>query len=154
MVLKTKLRLRKNTKYSQNDLKIVWYAVFAQGHFILTYLTALCKVNFSSSLSNIWCASPSLPYKQCLLFRRVSISTSSSSNNCEILSMLYHAIVWQLPLLAHPGPARDAIHCALLSLFIASSLLPAPSSTGFSHHQKDLTFVAFISSFWSGCLWC
>ena len=42
-------------------------------------------------------------------------------------------ILWQLPLLAHPGPANDAIHWALRSLLISSSnriattLLPAAS---------------------------
>ena len=36
-----------------------------------------------------------------------------------------HTRVWQLPLLAHPGPAKDAIHCALLSLLISSTCLIA-----------------------------
>ena len=42
-------------------------------------------------------------------------------------------ILWQLPFLAHPGPANDAIHWALRSLLISSSnliataLLPAAS---------------------------
>ena len=44
-----------------------------------------------------------------------------------------HNNEWQLPLLAHPGPSKDAIHCARLSLLISSSrliattLLPAAS---------------------------
>ena len=47
-----------------------------------------------------------------------------------------HTRVWQLPLLAHPGPAKDAIHCALLSLLISSTclmataLLPAALAAG------------------------
>ena len=49
-----------------------------------------------------------------------------------ILSQIY-CTLWQLPLLAQPGPAKDAIHWALLSLLISSSnliataLLPAAS---------------------------
>ena len=35
--------------------------------------------------------------------------------------------VWQLPLLAQPGPDKDAIHCALLSLLISSTCLMATS---------------------------
>ena len=75
MVLKTKLRLRKNTKYFQNYLKIVWYTVFAQKTLSWPTWLPMCKVNFSSSSSNIWCDNPSLLYKQCLLFRWVSIFT-------------------------------------------------------------------------------
>ena len=37
--------------------------------------SALVQRIFSSFLSNIWCAHPSSPYKQCLFFRSVSIST-------------------------------------------------------------------------------
>ena len=33
------------------------------------------------------------------------------------------SILWQPPLLAQPGPANDAIHWALLSLLISSSIL-------------------------------
>ena len=35
--------------------------------------------------------------------------------------------VWQVPLLAQPGPDKDAIHCALLSLLISSTCLMATS---------------------------
>ena len=44
-----------------------------------------------------------------------------------------YCILWQLPPLAQPGAANDAIHCALLSRLISSSnliattLLPAAS---------------------------
>ena len=50
-----------------------------------------------------------------------------------MIQWCFHSSEWQLPLLAHPGPANDAIHWALLSLLISSScliattLLPAAS---------------------------
>ena len=37
----------------------------------------------------------------------------------------HRSILWQPPLLAQPGPANDAIHWALLSLLISSSILIA-----------------------------
>ena len=35
----------------------------------------------------------------------------------------HKSILWQPPLLAQPGPANDAIHWALLSLLMSSSIL-------------------------------
>ena len=63
---------------------------------------------------------------------------SWSNTQCQIVKYNLHAIVWQLPLLAHPGPANDAIHCSLLSLFIASSIINitkylTPRSSIFDH---------------------
>ena len=66
-------------------------------------------------------------------YKIFKIRTENAISNSKIQWLNLHAIVWQLPLLAQPGPANDAIHCALLSLFIASvnlmasSLLPAAS---------------------------
>ena len=36
-----------------------------------------------------------------------------------------HMRVWQFPLLAQPGPDREAIHCAFLSFLSCSSCLIA-----------------------------
>ena len=57
----------------------------------------------------------------------------NEDNHSAELFLWNSQFLWQLPLLAHPGPAKDAIHWALLSLLfsssrlIASSLLPAAS---------------------------
>ena len=43
----------------------------------------------------------------------------------EIRLQNHTSILWQPPLLAQPGPANEAIHWALLSLLISSSILIA-----------------------------
>ena len=47
--------------------------------------------------------------------------------------------MWQLSLLAHPGrgPANDAIHCALLSLFSAFVIFMASCLLGGGGHQSN-----------------
>ena len=40
------------------------------------------------------------------------------------VALLLH-MPWHLPLLAQPGPRREAIHCAFLSSFICASILIA-----------------------------
>ena len=61
----------------------------------------------------------------------IHLKASSQGFNSRL--QLNHTRVWQLPCLAQPGPDRDAIHWALLSLLISStnlmatSLLPAAS---------------------------
>ena len=39
--------------------------------------------------------------------------------------LFFHHNPWHLPLLAQPGPLREAIHCAFLSSFICASILIA-----------------------------
>ena len=67
----------------------------------------------------------------------------------EIILCQIYCTLWQLPLRAQPGPAKDAIHWALLSLLISSSnliataLLPAASfAAGEIFLVGDLLFIA------------
>ena len=53
--------------------------------------------------------------------RDAKISYIQSEQETQLQN--HTSILWQPPLLAQPGPANDAIHWALLSLLISSSIL-------------------------------
>ena len=71
-----------------------------------------------SSSSNIY-------YK--MIFIRIFCGFWNKYRNCafEIFCGVLVYIPWHRPLLAQPGPWREAIHCALLSSFICASILIA-----------------------------
>ena len=71
-----------------------------------------------SSSSNIY-------YK--MIYIRIFCGFWNKYRNCafEIFCGVLVYIPWHRPLLAQPGPWREAIHCALLSSFICASILIA-----------------------------
>ena len=56
------------------------------------------------------------------IFRRIQIKCVF----WKIFDVVLYYSPWHRPLLAQPGPWREAIHCAFLSSFICSSILIAP----------------------------
>ena len=62
-----------------------------------------------------------------MIYIRIFCGFWNKYRNCafEIFCGVLVYIPWHRPLLAQPGPWREAIHCALLSSFICASILIA-----------------------------